>query len=161
MSESARGLVERLRSEDFNERAKALAALVAQGTSSVPALTQALAGGDERVRAQAAKGLAELADPGSADTLAALTYDSASEVRAQAAAGLARIGDARAIEALVRTIDDAPDELHHPYTLSVYCLIDMGDAARAAVMPLLSADDPNTRARASLVLHSVAPRVEE
>jgi HEAT repeat protein len=152
---AAAELVGRLSADDANERAKALAALVGLGPAAVPALEDALRHGDGLVRAQAAQGLAEIADPASAESLAAVTGDGDPDVRAHAAAGLARIGDPRALDALVRTIDDAPDLAHHPYTLSVYGLIDLGDTALPAVVPLLSADELATRRRALLVLRSV------
>lgn len=161
MSASPAELVGRLGANDANERAKALALLVAQGSAAVPALTDALAAEDARVRVQAARGLAEIVDPSSADALAAATGDADEDVRGHAAAGLVRMRDPRALDALVRTIDDAPDVLHHPYTLSVYGLIDLGEAALPAVAPLLSAEDPNTRLRAFVVLRSVVSQRED
>jgi HEAT repeat protein len=87
--------------------------------------------------------------------------DSDAEVRAHAAMGLARIADPRAIDALVRTIDDAPDVAHYPYTLSVYGLVDMGRRSLPTVAPLLKAADPNTRRRAFLVIRSVLEGLSE
>jgi HEAT repeat protein len=110
---------------------------------------------DDALRAQSAHALAEIADPASADALAAAVADSDPEVRARAANGLARLGDPRALAALAGTIDDFPDLLHHPYTLSVYGLIDYGRAALPVVTPLLDSGDPATRERALLVVRSV------
>jgi HEAT repeat protein len=149
------GQIERLRSDDFNERAKALAALVGQGRAAVPALLQALGDPDAGVRAQAARALAEIADPETADRLAAATEDADAAVRGHAARGLARLGDPRALDALVRTIDDLPDPLHHPFTGSAYALIELGAPALPAVAPLLDSDDPNTRLRAFMVVQSL------
>jgi HEAT repeat protein len=161
MTASSSELVVRLRSADFNERARALAALVGQGPAATPTLVRALEGADEGVRVQAARALAEIADPASAESLAAATEDGNAEIRAHAAAGLARVGDARALDALVRTIDDLPDFEHHPYTSSVYALIDVGRPALPAVAPLLSAEDPTTRERAYAVLSAVVPTLAE
>jgi HEAT repeat protein len=145
-----------LGSDDFNVRARALAALVGQGRGAVPELVSALRDGDQRVRPQAAQALAEIADPGSAEALEEATGDEAAEVRAHAAVGLARLRDPRAPAALARTLDELPDPLHHPYTAAVYALIDLGPPALPAVEPLLSAEDPETRRRAELVIRSVA-----
>jgi HEAT repeat protein len=161
MTASPSDLIERLRSADFNERAKAFAALVGQGRSAAPALVRVLEEPDDLVRTQAARALSEIADPGTADALAAATNDGNANVRAHAAAGLARIGDERAVEAMVRTIDDLPDLMHHPYTSSVYGLIDLGRPSLPAVAPLLSADDPMTRLRAFVVVRSVVSALEE
>jgi HEAT repeat protein len=153
-------LIERLRSDDSNERAKALAALVGEGRAAVPALLRALDDPDAGVRAQAARALVEIADPETADRLAAATEDTDPGVRGHAARGLARLGDPRALDALVRTIDDLPDPLHHPFTGSVYSLIDLGAPALPAVAPLLESDDPTTRLRAFMVVQSVVSAAE-
>jgi HEAT repeat protein len=155
MSEPHADLVERLSDPDFNERAKALAALVRAGRPASPALAGALDSEDDAVRAQAARGLAEIADAATADRLAAATHDRDPVVRASAALGLARINDDRAVEALVRTLDDFPDFEHDPYTSSVYALIDLGRPALPAVAPLLSAEDPTTRVQAWAVVTGV------
>jgi HEAT repeat protein len=152
-------MIEQLGSDDANERAKALAALVMQGRAATPALIEALRSDDERVRAQAAQGLSEIADPESADALAAAGDDEAA--RGYAAVGLARIGDPRALDALVGTIDDLEDPLHFPYTAAVYALEALGQAAVPAVVPLLDAENPNTRQRAQLVLRSAVPGSED
>jgi HEAT repeat protein len=146
-------LIEQLRSDDFNARAQALAALVGQGPSAAPFLVDALK--TEALRAHAARALSEIAEPSTADALAAALDDPDPEVRGHAAVGLARLRDPRALDALVRTIDDLPDPLHHPYTASVYALIELGTPALEAVEPLLAADDPTTRERAVLVARSV------
>jgi HEAT repeat protein len=148
-------LIARLSTEDANERAAALAGLVAQGSAAVPALRSLLEEGDDQRRAAAARALAEIADPDTADALARATEDSEPAVRGHAAVGLARIGDPRAPEALARTIDDVPDLLHHPYTAAVRALIGLGELALPAVLPLLSAEDPVTRERAALVVQAV------
>jgi HEAT repeat protein len=160
MTASPLELIECLGSDDFNERARALAALVGLGRGAAPALREALDGEDDTVRAGAARALAEIGDPDSSDRLAAATADPNAEVRAYAALGLARAGDPRAIEALVGTIDELPDPLHYPYTGSVYALIELGPPALTAVAPLLSADAPTTRQRAFVVVRSVVSALE-
>src|SRR5262245_39625974 len=100
MGSSVADLVEQLNSPDFNARALALAELVQRGRAATPALLEALKSADDRLRAQAAQGLAEIADPLSAEPLALALNDGSGEVRARAAHGLARISDSRAIGAL-------------------------------------------------------------
>jgi HEAT repeat protein len=154
---STADLIDRLASADFNERAQALAALVGEGAAAAPALVEALS--DARVRAPAARALAEIAAPDTADVLAAALDDPDPAVRGHAALGLARLRDPRALDALVRTIDDLPDPLRHPYTASVRALIELGPPALEAVEPLLAADDPTTRERAALVARSVREHI--
>ena len=95
-------LIRHLGSDDFNERARALAALVARGRSAAPSLAQALGEPGDLVRAQAAQALAEIADPDSAD-LSLRRGDARRERGCPRFFGLARIGDPRAVDALVRT----------------------------------------------------------
>jgi HEAT repeat protein len=111
---------------------------------------------DVEVRAQAAQALAEIGDPDSADLFANALADADERVRARGAQGLNRIGNARALEALVRTIDDVPDILHTPYTLSVYGVVGLGARALPALAPLLKAPHPLTRARAMLAIRQIA-----
>ena len=153
-------LIARLGSDDFNERAKALAALVGQGRAASGLLVKALDSDDDQLRVQAARGLSEIADPATAGALDAATRDEEATVRGHAAVGLARIGDPRAVDALIRTIDDLPDPLHYPYTAAVYALEALGRPAVPAVLPLLDSDDPNTRRRALVILQSVVPGSE-
>jgi HEAT repeat protein len=152
-SKSPRELVAQLGAGEPN--ARALAVLVQQGAAATPALQEALPQAPPPVRAQIARALAEIADPGTADTLAALLADPDPLVRGRGAEGLARLNDPRALDALVRTIDDLPDVLHWPHTVAVYLLIERGEAALPAVAPLLTAPDPVTRTRAFQVLRSV------
>jgi HEAT repeat protein len=151
-------LIARLGDENVNERKKALARLVQQRDSGP--LLRALDSTEPEIRAQAAKGLSEIADPETADRLAAATDDQQAEVRAYAAVGLARMRDPRAVDALVKTIDDLQDPLHYPYTAAVYALGEIGEPAVPAVVPLLNADDPNTRRRARIVVSSAVPGSE-
>ncbi len=152
---SAAALVEQLGSGDFNARALALADLVRRGRAAAPALRRGFDAKEPEIRVQAMRGLAEIADPASADIFAQCLDAPDERLRAFAARGLARIGDARAGDALVRTIDDYPDVLHHLFSPSVVELIALGPAALPLVAPLLSAPDPTTRARAFLVIRQV------
>ncbi|HEX8116920.1 MAG TPA: HEAT repeat domain-containing protein [Pyrinomonadaceae bacterium] len=161
MSTSVADLVRQLSSPDFNERALALARLIMKGNAATPALTELLKSPDEDLRTKAAQGLAEIADPASADTLAGLLDDENGLIRARAAQGLALMNDPRALDALVRTIDDAEDILHVDHTLSTYGLIRMGPPALPAVAPLLKSDDPLTREHAFLVVTSIVSKLPE
>lgn len=154
-------LVEQLSSPEFNTRALALAELVRQGKAATPVLVEAFNSPVDRLRAQVAQALAEIADPASADTLAQALDDDNKEVRARGAQGLARINDSRALDALVRTINDLPDVLHHPYTLSLYELIRLGRPALPAVAPLLKSADPITRERAFLAVGTIISSLAE
>jgi HEAT repeat protein len=150
-----RELVAQLGASQPNDRALALAALVMQGAAATPALLEALPQAPAPVRAQIARGLAEIADPRTADAMAALLNDPDPLVRGRGAQGLARMNDPRALDALVRTIDDLPDVLHWPHTVAVYLLIERGAEALPALAPLLQEPDPVTRTRAFHVLRTV------
>jgi hypothetical protein len=155
MTASIRELIDQLGAPDGGTRARALAALVMQGRAAAADLELVLANPNPRLRASAAQGLAEVADPASAEALIKASYDSDEEVRSHAAHGLARIGDSHAMDALLRTFDDFPDVLHGPFTLSAYALIDMGRGVVQAVAPLLKSPRPATRARAFAVIQAV------
>jgi HEAT repeat protein len=150
-----RELVAQLAASQPNDRALALAALVMQGAAATPALLEALPQAPAPVRAQIARGLAEIADPRTADAMAALLNDPDPLVRGRGAQGLARMNDPRALDALVRTIDDLPDVLHWPHTVAVYLLIERGTAVLPALALLLQAPEPVTRTRAFHVLRTV------
>jgi hypothetical protein len=154
-SKSPRELVAQLGAGEPNARALALAVLVQQGAAATPALLEALPQAPPPVRAQIARALAEIADPGTADTLAALLGDADPLVRGRGAEGLARLNDPRALDALVRTIDDLPDVLHWPHTVAVYLLIERGEAALPAVGAPGGAPAPRARPRCVPVVRSV------
>jgi HEAT repeat protein len=151
-------LADDLGAADFNLRAQALGELVRRGNESTAALVRVLGHADVEVRARAAQGLGEIADPSSADLLAGMLGDADGRIRARGAQGLARLGDPRALDALVRTIDDFEDVLHSPDTLSTAGLIGLGPAALLAVAPLLSAQRSLTRQRAFLVIERIVSR---
>ena len=158
---SLRELVEQLSSPEGNTRASALAELVRHGKAATPVLVEAFNTPVDQLRAQVIRALAEIADPASADTLAQALHDDNKEVRARGAQGLSRINDSRAVDALVQTIDDFPDVLHHPYTLSTYELIQQRRSALPAVAPLLKSADPITRERAFLVVGTIISSLDE
>jgi HEAT repeat protein len=135
--------------------------LLRLGKPAVPVLVQALTHADARTRRLAAEGLGELRElrePASADALFAATRDSNGEVRARAATALHKLGDPRALTALVATLNDYPDELHNPYTASMYPLMNGGPAVLPLVAPLLLAADLDSRERAFLIVRAVVSR---
>jgi HEAT repeat protein len=152
---SIAALIDDVRGADFVRRDQALGELVRRGGAAVPALIQAVASGDPELRGSAVNALAEIAEPSCAELFAQLAGDPDGRVRAHAADGLARLGDPRAVDALVRTIDDRPDELHHPSSLSAATLIGMGPGVLARVAPLLSAPGEATRMRALFVIRAI------
>lgn len=156
-SRGVRELVDGLSASHFNDRALALAELVRRGRDSTSALLEAFATARGELRARVAQGLAEIADPSTADVLAAMLDDPDGEVRARGAQGLVRIGDPRALDALLRTIDDYPDIMREPDTLSTDGLTDLGPAVLPSVVPLLKAPGLMTRARAFLILRRLVP----
>jgi HEAT repeat protein len=158
-SRSAAELVAALAGDHFNERALALAEIVARGRESTPALLAAFPAAESEVRARIAQGLAEIADPAGADTLAAMLDDPDERVRARGAQGLGRMRDPRALDALLRTIDDYPDLLREPDTLATDGLVDLGPTVLPAVAPLLKSPNRMTRARAFLVIRRLADRL--
>jgi len=152
---SSAALAAQLESPDFNTRALALAELVRRGLEAAPALRGALESSSNEAQTEALRGLAEIADPASADSFAFFLAAPDERLRAYAARGLARIGDARARDALVRTIDDFPDDLHYQFTPAVVELIALGPAALPLVAPLLSASGATTRERAFFIIRRI------
>jgi HEAT repeat protein len=152
---STDALIAWLGAEDANDRAIALALLVRRGRLAAQALRGAADNSDAAVREAALRGLAEIADPASADIFERFLAAPEPRSRAFAAHGLARCGDPRGPAALVATIDDGPDDLHYPYSLGVYDLMALGRRALPLVAPLLRAPAPPTRARAMVVVRRV------
>jgi len=137
----------------------ALAALIGLGQTATPVLVEALTHANPRTRRLAAEGLSELADPASAEALFHATQDSHGAVRARAATALHRLRDPRSLAALVDTLDDYPDELHNPYTASMYPLMREGKDVLPLVVPLLHSPHDLTRVRAFLVVKAVVSRL--
>ena len=82
-------------------RDPALAMLVSYGTRATAALLPLVDGTDPALRALAARALGYIADPSTADRLAALVDDDDPFVRSHAAHGLFSLRDPRALEALI------------------------------------------------------------
>ena len=141
--------------------ARALGKLIKLGKQATPILIEALKADNPRTRRLAAEGLRDIGDPASADALFEAVHDSEGKVRARAATALHKLGDKRALEALVATLDDYPDELHNPYTASMYPLMRGGKEVLPLVVPLLEAPDPITRQRALLILKAAAAKLPE
>jgi HEAT repeats len=148
-------LAQQLATKGGDTAALALGKLVAVGKPAVPALVSALDSTDDQVRALAAEGLSQVADPGTADRLFLALGDPNPRVRAHAARTLAVVKDPRALDALILTVDDAEDVLHYPYTLSLYTLVRMPPTILPKVLPLLKAKGQVTRVRAFLVLKTI------
>ncbi len=155
----AEELVRALSAEHFNDRALALAELVRRGRQSTTALTGAFEQAHGELRARLAQGLAEVADPSTAEVFVGMLDDTDEHVRARGAQGLARIGDARALDALLRTIDDYADVLRAPDTLSTDGLTDLGPLVLPSVVRLLKAPNEMTRARAFLLVRRLVPHM--
>lgn len=136
-------------------RTLALATLARGGTVATTGLLQALPTAEGARRQAIVQALAETADPRSREALRDLLADPDPLVRGRAAEGLARLRDAHATDALLHTLNDLPDLLHWPFTAAVHGLVAMGPPVLPAVAPLLSSDDPVTRARAFEVVRQV------
>jgi hypothetical protein len=151
----------RLYSTDQDTSGLALAELIRLGKKATPVLLEALSHSNPRTRRLAAEGLAEIADPSTADALFQATHDSNPEVRARAATALHKLGDKRSLKALVATLDDYPDILHNPYTASMYPLMQGGKDVLPLVVPLLQSPDDLTRQRAFLIVKAVVTKLPQ
>lgn len=137
-------------------RDQTIALLVSYGTRATAALVPLLDSDNLELRARAARVLGYVADPTTADRLAALLGDADPFVRSHAAYGLFQMNDPRALDALIATIDDFPSPMAHPATQSTSALRSMGAAVLPRVADLLSAPSAETRARARLVIVQIA-----
>jgi HEAT repeat protein len=154
MTRTVAEAVSDLASADPVVRDQALGLLVSYGTRATAALLPLL--DDDALRPYAARALGYIADPTTADRLAALVADADPFVRSHAALGLYTLQDPRALDALIRTIDDFPDETMWPASQSTGALVGMGAAALPRVADLLAAPSEDTRARARLVITRIA-----
>jgi hypothetical protein len=150
---------QRFYSTDQDTSALALGELIAHGKQATSILIEALHAPNDRTRRLAAEGLSDIGDATAAEPLFAATHDSSGPVRARAATALARLGDPRARAALVATLDDYPDELHGPYTASMYPLMRDTAAVLPLIVPLLKAPDQITRQRALLIIKAVVAKL--
>jgi len=85
-------LIEALGNEDGPKRKRARETLTLVGEPAVPLLRGLLSAADKRLRWEAAKCLAEMVDPASADAFVELVTDEYSEVRWLAGSGLINLG---------------------------------------------------------------------
>jgi len=155
MGTSIDRLVNDLEVDDASTQGSALARLIVRGKPAVPALEHVLHTGEARQRALAAEGLSTIADPSSAEALAAALDDADGHVRSLAAAGLAHMGDPRGIPALVRTLNDDPDIQHADLSRSAYELARLGTEAVPAVTPLLTDAREATRWKAMWIVQQI------
>jgi len=150
-----------LYSTDQNTSALALGKLIRLGKQATPVLIAALTSANPRTRRLAAEGLSDIADPASAEALFPAVHDPEGKVRARAATALHKLGDKRALAALVETLDDYPDELHNPYTASMYPLMRGGKEVLPLVVPLLRAPNSLTRKRAFLIVKAAVTKLPQ
>lgn len=153
--DSLEAFVEQLDEKDVDRQGLALEALVKRGKTAVPVLLKALHQGSAQVRALAAEGLGQIADPQTADALFAAVADHDERVRSLAAVALAKLKDPRALSALLQTLDDNPDLLHVHMSPSAYALTRWGAAALPAIAPRLKAEGLFTRMQAFTILWGI------
>jgi HEAT repeat protein len=134
-------LVADLGSKDAVERRDARGALVQIGSAAVPPLLNALDAPQQHVRWEAAKALAEIADPSAADKLVAALGDKDSDVRWVVGEGLIALGGG-AVKPLLTTLtkSDLPDGVYQGAHHVLHDLAKRGDLA-PQLDPVLKALD--------------------
>jgi HEAT repeat protein len=134
-------LVAALGGKDGIERSGARAALVRIGSAAVPSLLTALDAPQQHVRWEAAKALAEIADPAAAERLVAALGDKDSDVRWVVGRALIALGRG-AVRPLLTTLtkSDLPDGL---YAGAHHVLHDLAQHSQLAPLlaPVLHAFD--------------------
>lgn len=151
--------LEMLRTDQPRSLDEAAATLVRSGKPAVPALLELLrAGGSADTQARVLFILSEIADSRASAAFETALESADARARAYAARGLFRLRHPAALEALVKTLDDAPDELHGDRTPSVDALGEMGSRAVPSLLSLL--DEPNepTRMHAQRALEAIVNR---
>jgi HEAT repeat protein len=111
-------LIAKLAAKDGLERERARRSLVAIGSPAVADLIESLASPNKQVRWEAAKALADIADPAAADALVKALEDKVFDVRWLAAKGLINLGREGLVPLLQALIErsDSPwlrDAAHH------------------------------------------------
>jgi HEAT repeat protein len=96
--------------------------------------------------------LSQIADARCTPLFTERLNDSDERIRAYAAQGLAQIGDPQAAAAALKTLNDAPDELHLDITPSVRTLGTMGLSVVPQLLDLLTSEDKMTRLHAQRAL---------
>lgn len=104
----SQSLIIEIQSRDGGARKRAREALTRIGPHAVRALTPLLKTGDSEVRWEAAKALADIADPSSSPNLVAALEDDDGDVRWLAAVGLSAIGSA-ALVPLLFVLQERPE----------------------------------------------------
>jgi HEAT repeat protein len=108
--QSLSDLVARLSNSDGLVRERARHALALVGSPAVPLLLELATSRAKRPRWEAAKALAEIADPSSIATLVQLLSDSESDIRWIGAEGLVKIGP-RSLPNVLELLMDKPDSI--------------------------------------------------
>ena len=142
-------LIDDLGSKAGATRHAARQELIEMGSSSVSALTDALASPTRShyTRWGAAKALGEIKEPDSAPTLVAALEDDESDVRWLAAVALTKLDDG-GLRALLTAMTGGELELHHHHAAH-HVLHDFADRGRDDVGPVLAAlegSSPKTEA---------------
>lgn len=123
---------------------------------NIEALIEQLTGAIEpEQRKTIMRQLVEMKDPRATATFRAALDSDDEDIRAIAATGLFQLGTEDALQACLKTIDDSPDMLHFEVTPSVRALTKMGLPALSSVLPLLDAENEETRRHAQKVLEQV------
>jgi HEAT repeat protein len=105
MGDDLEGLISELGSKDGMIRKQARESLVLVGEPAAPRLRDLLASPDKRVRWEALKTLAVIADPGSLAEFVTLLDDPSSDLRWLAATGLIRLGQ-RSTRPVLQALSD-------------------------------------------------------
>ena len=136
-------LVADLGKKDAVERRDARAALVQIGSEAVPPLLDALDAPQQRVRWEAAKSLAEIAEPAAAERLIAALGDKDSDVRWVVGVALIALGR-KAVKPLLTTLtkSDLPDGVYQGAHHVLHDLAKRGDLASLLEPVLKAFDEP-------------------
>jgi HEAT repeat protein len=136
-------LVADLGSKRAGQRIKARAAIVRMGAGAVPPLLDALAAGQQHVRWEAAKALAEIADPAAAERLVEALGDKDTDVRWVVAEALIALG-CEAVKPLLTTLEnpDLPDGVHQTAHHVLHDLAKRGDLASLLTPVLKAYEEP-------------------
>lgn len=156
--EEALTAVADLRSADPERRQRGVERAVEGGERSLAYVQPLLSDADDDVRAQAMYALSRIASPASTALFLAGLGDADERVRAFAAVGLAELGHDQALPAALRTLDDAPDELHLDQTPAVRTLIAMGERAVPGILEAMLSEDDVTRLHAQRALEGIVYR---
>ena len=112
MEQRLADLIEALGSDDGPKRKRARETLTLLGEAAIPLLRDLLSSANKRTRWEAAKTLAAMIDPASAEALVGLVTDEYSEVRWLAASGLINLGP-RSVTAVLESLIRHPESAGH------------------------------------------------